>query len=545
MMTKFFAAALTLCVPIFTLQGSYSIENLNLEEKVGQVLMVHFNGEEANADAKTLIQEAHIGSIIYYNWSNGLNSPDQVRQLSEGLQKLAEQTPHSIPLLIATDQEGGVVARLTKGFTIFPGNRALAITKDLALTEQYAFISGEELQAVGVNMNLAPVVDVNNNPKNPLIGIRSFGDSPTEVIDLAKSLLKGYHSAGVITTLKHFPGHGDVEVDSHIDLPQIKKTKEELAQIELLPFTQLVNDADVIMTAHLMVKALDPLNCTTLSKSSLDFLRNDIGFKGVIISDSLVMEGLLKNCTSIDEAAIRALEAGCDLVMLGGKQLIGAHQDLEISVKDSLRIQQAIVNAVKSGRITKERLDQAVQRVLDLKNRYLSKHSPLLDKPLNTVVNTPEHLAIAKEIAERSTRIQKNTSLSIKTLAQSHVTLIAPEIVRGAIEQTSLNTIGNRTDRLFFKELNPSLNELQTAKDLTENTDITIFFTYNAWKNERQSDLVNALLNTNKPLIIIALKDPTDASLFPKASLVITTFSPTVPSIQAAADQLSKPNLWH
>ena len=237
--------------------------------------MVHFKGEYANEESKILIQQAHVGSIIYYNWANGLTSPLQVRQLSNSLQKQAEQTPHSIPLLIAVDQEGGAVARLTQGFTIFPGNKAIGMTKDLALAERCAFAMGQELQAVGVNINLSPVVDVNSNPKNPLIGIRAFSHSPEIVTEFAKSTLKGYHSAGIITVIKHFPGHGDVEIDSHEDLPHIEKNKETLNQTELLPFVQLSTQADAIMTAHLIVKALDPLNCTTLSKDSLDLLKRN------------------------------------------------------------------------------------------------------------------------------------------------------------------------------------------------------------------------------------------------------------------------------
>lgn len=149
-----------------------SFGSLKLEEKVGQLLMVHFHGEVANEEARILIQETGVGGIIYYNWSNGLSSPEQVRALSEDLQKMI---PGKIPLLIATDQEGGVVARLAKGFTLFPGNRALGETGDSGLAKSAALAMGQELQAVGINMNLAPIVDINSNPRNPVIGIRSFG----------------------------------------------------------------------------------------------------------------------------------------------------------------------------------------------------------------------------------------------------------------------------------------------------------------------------------------------------------------------------------
>lgn len=352
--------------PLVKTTLSQLTDGLSLEEKVGQLLMVHFNGETDNEDAKTLIQKAHVGGIIYYNWANGLHSPSQVKQLSKSLQTLAQQNLHPIPLLIAVDQEGGRVARLREGFTKVPSNQELAATNRQSI-EQYAAIVGKELLSVGININLAPVIDINSNPNNPVIGNRSFASTPQDVIDCAKLALKGYHSAGIATTLKHFPGHGDVEIDSHYDLPRIKKSREELKQNELLPFIQLAADTDAIMTAHLLVDALDPVNCTTLSRDSLDFLRKEANFQGVIVSDSLVMEGLLKTCSSLEEAAIRSFNAGCDIILLGGKQLIGDKKGFEISVDDVLRIHQAFVNAVKEGRISELRVNQSVNRILALK----------------------------------------------------------------------------------------------------------------------------------------------------------------------------------
>lgn len=345
---------------ILCLIASLFFASMSLEEKVGQLLMVHFNGEIANEEAETLIQEIHVGGFIYYNWANGLTSPAQVKNLSQSLQALS-----SIPLLIAVDQEGGPVCRLTKGFTVFPDNKSIAMTGDEEYAEACAFTIGQELLAVGVNLNLAPVVDVNSNPRNPVIGIRSYGDAPEIVIPFAKKAVQGYHRAGILTSLKHFPGHGDVEVDSHRDIPFLNKSKEQLQQLELRPFAALAASADTIMTAHIMVPAIDPVNCATLSKKILDILRREIGFEGVIISDSLVMEGLLKNCASVDEAAIRALNAGCDLLLLGGKQLHGSK--LELSVADIKRIHQSLVTAVKEGAVPEARVNEAVNRVLKLK----------------------------------------------------------------------------------------------------------------------------------------------------------------------------------
>lgn len=367
-MWKALGVLCSICSPCL---GATELSTWSLEEKAGQLLMVHFQGDAANEEARALIQDVKVGGIIYYNWANGLHSPEQVRTLSIGLQQLASENLHPTPLLIAVDQEGGIVARLQKGFTKFPGNRALGETDDPHLAEAAATIIGQELRAVGINMNLAPVVDVHSNPRNPVIGTRSFGEDPKLVAAFGESALKGYESSHIIATLKHFPGHGDVEVDSHKDLPVVHKTKEELQQVELLPFARLAPKADAIMTAHILVPALDPQNCSTLSEKTLTYLRETLGFQGVIISDSLVMEGVLKKCRSVEEAAIQALQAGCDMLILGGKLLVSENTKRELTAADIQRIHGAIVNAMQSGRLTEERINQAAERILNLKSRYL------------------------------------------------------------------------------------------------------------------------------------------------------------------------------
>lgn len=512
-----------------------NVEMMTLEEKIGQLLMVHFNGETANEEAEVLIQKVHVGGFIYYNWANGLNSPEQVLCLSSSLQKLNDQNRIPIPLFIAVDQEGGLIARLTKGFTIFPGNKALGMANNDELAEQSAFAMGQELNAVGVNFNLSPVVDVNCNPCNPVIGIRSFGSSTDIVIPFAQKVIHGYHRAGMITSLKHFPGHGDVEVDSHQDLPLIKKSKRQLQNVELLPFKELSPLADTVMTAHVLVPSIDPINCATLSKDVLGILRDEMGFDGVIISDSLVMEGLLKNCTSIDEAAIRALNAGCDILMLGGKQLIGAHANLELTVADVERIHQSLVNAVKGGTISEKRVDQAVRRILTLKDKH--KLLPTDDKKNLAQVNNREHILLAKKIASLALNVTQNNKISV-SLAESKIAVFGPQIVEDGIRQTSFLKLGKETHSQFFKGLNPNDEEIKAANAVAEKADLVIFFSYNAWKNSSQAALIQSLSKSKKPLTIIPLRDPLDASLFPQAALILTTFGPTVPSIQAACERL-------
>lgn len=515
---------------ISPLYSTTTIDEMTIEEKIGQVLLVHFRGEEANDEAQKLIQELHVGGFIYYNWANGLNSPEQVSRLSTGLQKLAEKQTHPIPLFIVADQENGLVARV-KGLTTFPGNKALGMTGDPKLAELSAYITGKELETVGVNFNLSPVVDINNNPRNPIIGIRSFGDTAGIVIPYAENAILGYHKAGMITCLKHFPGHGDVETDSHEDLPIINKTKEQLEATELLPFKVLAADADSVMTAHILIPSIDSKNCATLSKKILDILRDDIGFNGVIIADSLVMEGVLKNSGSADEAAIQSFNAGCDIIMLGGSQLLGNNILRELTVDDVTRIHKFLVDAVASGRISMQRLDSSVARILALKERYnltLSSQYP---------INSPESQRLAKRIATLATRTLQQHPLPTDFKANT-IAVFAPSTLQDTIQQTGLLQIGQTTTPYYYNGLNPAESELSAAEAVAKKADQVMICTYNAWKNPNQIKLINRLIELGKPTTLIVLRDPLDAALFPKANTIISTFSPTVPSIQAAVVQL-------
>lgn len=336
--------------------------DLSLEEKVGQLLMVHFHGEEVSADVRVLVQEMGVGGVIYYDWCNKLETLIAIQELSADLQKLAKY-----PLLISADQEGGKVLRFRKAFTNFPGNGEM---ENLEMVKKTAYALGLEMKTAGINMNLAPVVDVNSNPSNPVIGKRAYSEDAEQVVAFGREALMGYRQAGILTTLKHYPGHGDTTADTHNELAILHKTQKELEQVELVPFQELAKESDAIMTAHILVPALDPDNCATLSRETLSYLRDILGFEGVIVSDSLVMEGVLRKCACVDEAAIQALQAGCDLLLLGGKLLSGEKSGFELTVLDIKRIHSSIVEAVKHGRIPESRVNDAVFRIFKMKKKY-------------------------------------------------------------------------------------------------------------------------------------------------------------------------------
>ncbi|MBS0627934.1 MAG: glycoside hydrolase family 3 protein, partial [Verrucomicrobia bacterium] len=428
-----------------------------------------------------------------------------------------------------------IVARLRKGFASFPGNMALGMTQDPSLAKKSAFFIGQELQAVGVNFNLSPVADINSNPKNPIIGIRSFGDSSEVVTRFTKEALIGYQEAQILTSLKHFPGHGDVEIDSHEALPILDKSKKKLEDLELIPFKELSSLTDTIMTAHIMVPSIDPIHCATLSKPLLDILRKEIGFKGVIIADSLTMEGVLKNSSSISDAAICALNAGCDLLLFGGKKLIGTTQNTEVSSQEIKNIHEAVVNAVKEGIISKERLDEAVNRVLILKSKIVPIKEKT-DDELKNLTNTSNSRILAEEISTLAIKTIQNGHLF--PLKESKIVVIAPSLLEDTIKQTSLLNLGKKTSSLFYVGLNPTKDESNQALEMATNSDITIFCSYNAWKNPAAADLISSLSHQKKPFIFLILRDPLDESLYPTADLIIKTFSPSITSIEAACKKL-------
>jgi beta-N-acetylhexosaminidase len=322
------------------------------------MLITHFRGTSCNEDARVLLNDVQVGGIIYYEWANELKSKTQIADLSASLQERS-----SIPLFIAVDQEGGRVNRLKGEFTQAPSPTSIAESGDIKQAKTFALTSAKEMRSVGINFNLAPVADIHFSD-------RSYGNDPETVIKFAGSALEGYKEGGVFTCLKHFPGHGATTIDTHHALPIVNKTLEELEAWEFIPFFTL--QADAIMTAHILLPHIDRENCATLSKTILtDILRKN--FDGLIISDSLAMQGVLENCSSSDEAAIATILAGADMLILGGSQLTGEKTLFEFTVSDFVRIHRSIVNAIQNGRISEKQIDESISRIMQLKAKLRQK----------------------------------------------------------------------------------------------------------------------------------------------------------------------------
>lgn len=535
MMRMLYVCALLLWSAISPFHGQAidtDIQQMSVEEKVGQLLMVHFIGEEANADSQKLIQEAYVGGIIYYAWANTLRDPAQVLRLSHSLQQSTMKNPHPIPLFIAIDQEGGAVNRLRKGFTIFPSNYALGLINRMPLVEETAHAIGQELQAVGININLAPVVDVNTNPKNPIIGIRAFGNSPSIVTQCGQSALKGYKRAGVIAALKHFPGHGDVTQDSHLALPVVNKDFETFMQTDLAPFANMAKSAEMIMTAHLVLPEIDSW-CATLSKTILsDLLREQLGFQGIVITDSLVMEAIGKQIPSIEEATLQAFLAGSDILLLGGHKLLdsGQYEPPEQGVERVTKVHRYLVQAVKEGKISEERLNQSVQRILALKKAHSIPNNDL------SMMHLQEHRELAQQIARESVKCidyEHTLPLSFK---DRKVGIIAPEAFRYEINEALL---GNNSEKslIFFS----ADNDMSEVISLANESDILLLFSYNAWKSPQQLKLLQAVSQVDKPVVLFVLGDPQDSELLKgNVDAAVITYGPAPCSIAVGLMTVAK-----
>ena len=327
------------------------LDNMTLEEKIGQMLMVFDYSTIVDEELLNKLNTIKPGGFILF--SENFESYEQTKKLIEDINSTSD-----IPMFISIDQEGGRVQRLKNlsdvEVTIIPSMYNLGLTKDKELAFEVGRIVGEELRVFGINMNFAPVLDIYSNPENTVIGNRSFGTTSNLVSDMALSFANGQESTGIISAYKHFPGHGDTSEDSHNTLPVITKTKEELMELELRPFSEAINKgADVIMVGHLAIPDITSDNTpASLAREVVtDLLKEEWGYKGLVITDALNMDALTNNYTE-EEIYINAINAGVDILLM---------PDFD---SDTIEM---IVNAISSGTITMEEINDSVEKILELK----------------------------------------------------------------------------------------------------------------------------------------------------------------------------------
>jgi beta-N-acetylhexosaminidase len=327
------------------------LERLGIPELVGQLLVVGFDGTELPAALRDDLAGGRRAGVIVFN--RNLTSLPALRELCADV---ARTTPDGLPALIAIDEEGGRVRRLPAPALALPPMRLLAERTELAFVERCARVLARELQCLGLTLNFAPVVDVDTNPANPIIGDRAFGADPESVISFARAVLEGFRAGGVLSCLKHFPGHGDTLLDSHLALPSVLHERARLEAVELLPFRRLAALADSIMTAHVVYPALDA-GPATLSRAIVgELLREQIGFGGVVFSDDLEMKGIAE-AMAPERAGLLAIEAGCDVLLVCHDTALQA------------RVHDALVERAQRDQVFQRRCRQAARRSLALRRR--------------------------------------------------------------------------------------------------------------------------------------------------------------------------------
>lgn len=486
-------------------QAASIVANMTLEEKVGQMFMPDFRNWNSkgftiyNDEVGNIIKQYHLGGIILF--AENVVGTEQTVRLTDGLQGAVsglQSSGEKIPLMLSIDQEGGSIVRLATG-TNMPGNMALGATNDPRQAYNVGKAIGEELNALGINIDFAPVLDCNINPFNPVIGVRSFGGDPQLVAAMGKGYIEGMHDGGTASTGKHFPGHGDTATDSHLGLPVVTHDLETVHKLDLVPFQAAINDGiDMIMTAHVVFPAIDNSTVTstkdgtqvsvpaTLSHKVLtDLLRTEMGFKGVITTDALNMAAIADNFGK-EQAVIMAIKAGSDIVLMPAS----VTKVSEVGNLD--KVYNAVINAVQAGDIQQSRIDESAKRIITLKIKR-GIYSPngttdtrTIDQKIanaNTVVGSAAHKAIEKEASNKAVTLIKNDNnlLPFNLKDNDTVVVLSPFNDRNATMTTGINEVIQKRNlkNVTIKTYTYAGNSVSdTIKAAVDNATFVILGTY-------------------------------------------------------------------
>jgi beta-N-acetylhexosaminidase len=520
------------------------MSTLTLREKIAQLVTIGFSGHPMNTRSREyrkfvhLVAQEHVGGLILVNVSNGRvvqkADPLEAASFINRMQRLAK-----VPLLVSGDFERGASMRV-EATTQFP--QAMAFTASRDPKEAYAEgqITAKEARALGVQWLFFPDADVNNNPDNPIINIRSYGENPDDVSSFVKAFIEGAHSvpgARVLTTAKHFPGHGDTATDTHLNLATISGDKPRLEQIEWAPFrAAIAAGTDAVMTAHIAVPALDDpgIPATLSPKIMTGILRDELAFKGIVVTDALEMGGIAQGFAA-GEAAVRALEAGADVLLMP--------PDGEVAIN-------AVEAAVKSGRITRKRIDQSVTRILVAKAHVglAAKRVVDLDE-IHSVVDAPESNAVAQEICDKSITLVKNQDNLLPLKSPSTTAFFALVEGRASTEGLALAAeVRRRVPGASVTILDSSLSEADLQSAVTRSAQasqyvVTAFASVAAYRGTAAlagafPQFMQQLLATKKPVAFIAMGNPYLLRGFPDVAAYIATYSTVPPSEVSAVKAL-------
>jgi beta-N-acetylhexosaminidase len=499
---------------------------LTPRERIAQLVIIQFNGHPMNTRTRDyrkfvhlMIQE-HIGGLILIN--TGANGrlvakadPLEAASFVNRMQKLAKT-----PLLVAGDFERGASMRI-EATTAFPHAMAFTATRDPELARAEGQITAKESRALGFQWIFFPDADVNNNPDNPVINTRSYGENPEDVSKMVSAFIEGAHSvpsARVLVTAKHFPGHGDTATDTHLNMATISGDRERLESVEWVPFRAAIKSGvDSIMSAHLAVPALDApdLPATLSPKILTGVLRKDLGFKGLVVTDALEMGGIAHGFT-VGEAAVRAIEAGADVLLMPS--------DPEAAIN-------AVDAAVKSGRIPQKRIDESAMRLLQAKARLGLGTKKLVDlDDIYNVVNAPESVDVAQEVADRAVTLVRNKDDLVPLKSpQSTAFFLLGESRTGTEGQQMALEIKKRSASAMVIQLDPTMSDadLQAAAERANGASsyVVAAFLSSATLRGSYPSLIRSLGAKGKPIALVALGNPYLLRDFPEVSAYLTTYS--------------------
>ena len=473
---------------------------MTLEQKIGQLFICGWtagDGEDATAvtkHAEELVKNMQVGGVVLMPRNVSDNLAETAATI-HALQKLSEET-----LFVCVDQEGGMITRFQKGLTVFPSAMAHGATADAGTAFRSATANARELGVLGVNWNFAPVADVNNNLMNPIIGTRSYGENAQAVAQFVTRAVRGHNEGGVISAVKHFPGHGDTAVDSHLELPAISCDMERMESTELVPFkAAIAAGAPAIMTAHIMFTELDSELPATLSNKVISgLLREKMEFDGLVITDCLEMKAIADKYGSM--AAVMAIEAGADLL------LVCHTPEVQKAMYDE------VLNAAKSGRITKQRLEKSLKRIRLIKSRISSTEPGDM-----AGLDNPEHAQLRDEICQRAVTVVKNAgAIPLRNKA-------AKIVVAGL--HSVVPEVGAALTKYFDSVNSVQLTEEQSDSDVdavVAGGEVVVMLTASLepWCDKiniaRQTEIVRHLRASGKSLVVVAVRDPYDICNFPE-----------------------------
>lgn len=524
-----------------------TLEGLTLRQKVGQMMMPIVLGDYAPKGTRShdriaeLIEDAEVGGVIV-----SVGSPTDVAVKLNDLQGHAH-----VPLLVGSDLETGPGFRLSGavhsptnivlgGATQFPNLMALGATGDAGLAYEMGRITGLEARAVGIHLPFAPVLDVNNNPDNPIINVRSFGEEPALVARLGTAFVRGVQEHGGVATGKHFPGHGDTGVDSHLELPVIQADRARMDTVELRPFQAAVDAGmGAVMTAHITVPALNGGNGdpSTLSPAVMDgLLRNQMGFDGLLVTDAMDM-GAIDRGWGREEATILAVEAGADIILMPPSPSVAI---------------DALVSAVMNGRVAESRIDESVLRILEAKERMGLHRQRTVDlNRIPEVVGIPAHTEVARRVARRSVTLLRNDGDLLPLLGTRSARVLSVSYHREADNLAGRyfnRGLRDRYPRLRTMEVHPSSDSLvyRAAERRAGGSDLVVVSLYVTAVSysgsvaipEEASAFIESLVDRGIPHVVVSFGNPYLIREFPSVRSYLLAYSGSPASQRAAAEAL-------